>query len=158
MVDYDKIAFASFWPGLQNVGTTSGTATITGTLNTSPDTTGGSSSSNLVGSVLLDLPNPKVITVLRVNLPDANGDLASRWFPLFGTTELTDRTAKWKLILYVGNYPYGRVIYFNFVSLSTSSISINQRLNIYGHLYTYPFKGSTWALQNKKLLSGLLVL
>lgn len=138
-IDFSKISATSLWPGLQNVGTTYGAATITGTLNTSPDTSGGSSSSNLTGSVLVDLPDPKVISVFRVNLPDANGQLATRWFPLFGTIELTDSTAGWKLIMYVGSYQYGRVIYFNFVSLSTSSISINQRLNIYGHLYSYPF-------------------
>lgn len=139
MVDFTKISAASFWPGLQNVGTISGTATITGTINVSPNTSGGSLSSNMTGAAQIQLPDPSVISVLRVNLPDANGDLASRWFPLFGTAELTDSTAGWKLIMYVGSYQYGRVIYLNFVSLNTASISINQRLNIYGHLYTYPW-------------------
>lgn len=139
MVDFTKIAAASFWPGLQNVGTISGTATITGTINASPDTSGGVACSNMTGSVTVNLPDPKVISILRVNLPDAHGQLATRWFPLFGTAELTDSTAGWKLIMYVGSYRFGRVIYFNFVSLSVSSISINQRLNIYGHLYSYPF-------------------
>lgn len=143
MVDFTKVSAASFWPGLQNVGTAQGAATITGTLNKSPDTTGGSSCSNMVGTILVNLPDPTVISALRVNLPDAHGDLASRWFPLFGTTELTDNTAGWKLILYVGSYQFGRVIYFNFVSLSVSNITINQRVNIYGHLYSYPFKVSS---------------
>lgn len=137
MTDFTKINATSLWPGLQNVGTTSGTATITGTINASPDTSGGSLCSNMVGAVQMQLPDPSVVSALRVNLPDANGDLATKWFPLFGTTELTDRTAAWKLILYVGSYEFGRVIYFNFVSLSTSAITINQRLNIYGHLYSY---------------------
>ncbi len=139
IVDFSKIGAASFWPGLQNVGTIEGTATISGTINASPDTTGGASCSNMTGTVLVELPDPTVISALRVNLPDAHGDLASRWFPLFGTTQLTDATTGWKLILYVGGYQFGRVIYFNFVSLSTGSISVNQRLNIYGHLYSYPF-------------------
>lgn len=138
-IDFSKIGAASFWPGLQNVGTISGTATITGTLNKSPDTTGGSSCSNMTGAILVPLPNPNVISALRINMPDANGQLATRWFPLFGTTELTDTTAGWKLIMYVGAYQTGRIIYINFVSLSVSNITISQRLNIYGHLYSYPF-------------------
>lgn len=136
MVHFPDIAAASFWPGLQNVGTVSGTATITGTLKGSPSG-GDSNSSNMTGQILVALPDPNVVSVFRVNLPDANGHLASRWFPLMGTAILTDFTADWKLILYVGSSGVGRIIYFNFVQLGTSAISINQRLNIYGHLYTY---------------------
>ena len=138
MIKFNTIAAASFWPGLQNVGTVSGTATITGTLKASPSG-GDSNSSNMTGTVIISLPDPSVISVFRVNLPDANGHLSSRWFPLMGTTILTDFTANWKLILYLGSYGGGRVIYFNFVQLASTSTSISQRLDIYGHLYSYPF-------------------
>lgn len=139
MANFQIISAASFWPGLQNVGTTYGTANITGTLNPTPNPANLATSSNLTGVIFVSLPDPQVISALRINLPDANGDLAAKWFPVFGTTELTDDTANWRLILYVGSAPAGRLIYFNFVNLANSTTSINQRLNIYGHLYTYPF-------------------
>ena len=137
-IDITKIATASFMPGLQNQGQISTTAYISGTLNaTGTDTT----TSNMTGQIFLTLPDPTVISLFRVNLPDSAGQLASRWFPLIGTVELTDNTNHFRLVMFVQGTTTGRAINYNFVSISTSSgyTASNYRINIYGHLFSYPF-------------------
>ena len=127
-----------FTPGLQNSGQVSAQALITGTL----DVATMSETSNMTGSFLVPLPNARVISVMRVNLPSAHGYLASKWFPLVGTIELTDLVANWRLIMYVLSASNGRQISFNFVNLQTSGGTTNFSnwpINVYAHLYTYPW-------------------
>lgn len=137
-IDIKNIAAASFMPGLQNKGQLNGTALITGSLAPSPLAGG---TSNLTGSFVISLPDTKVVSLLRVTLPNANGDLAAYWFPLMGTAELSDLTAHWRLIFYVLSNFSGREISFNFVNLSTSVTTTftNFPINVYGHLYSYPW-------------------
>lgn len=136
MVDITKIAAASFMPGLQNVGQLSGQAVISGALQASP--VYNTITSNMTGTIFVQLPDPTVVSAMRVNLPTAHGELATRWFPLFGTAFLTDETAGWDLVLYVGSAPNGRNIYFNFVNHNNSLTTFsNFPINIYAHLYTY---------------------
>jgi hypothetical protein len=139
-IDLTKIAAASFMPGLQNSGQISGTASISGTLN--PSGTDGTTS-NMTGTFVLVLPDPNVISLLRVNLPDGHGQLASRWFPVIGTVELTDTTTSshYRLVMFVQSHPLGRAINYNFVSTTTSdTITFSSfRIAIYGHLFSYPF-------------------
>jgi hypothetical protein len=143
-INVSKIAAASFMAGLQNVGQVSVTAYVTGTLYGSPNSV--SNTSNMNGVFTINMPNPNVISVLRVNLPNAAGQLASRWFPLFGTCQLTDSTNNWRLLLYVGTSTAGRVITFNFVNLKStltnftgSGGSYPFAINVYGHLYSFPW-------------------
>ena len=137
-IDISKLAAASFMPGLQNSGQFSGQAVISGTLNATP--TYPSNTSNMTGTIYIPLPDATVISDMRINLPNANGDLATYWFPLFGTLELTDSTAGWLMIMYVGAARGGRNIYFNFVNKNNSGVTFTSfAINIYGHLYTYPF-------------------
>ena len=138
-IDITKIATASFMPGLQNAGQTSGTASIAGTIDASPSYK--TNTSNLTGTIFVPLPDPTVISLFRVNLPDSAGQLASRWFPLIGTVELTDNTNHFRLVMFVQGTTTGRAINYNFVSISTSSgyTASNYRINIYGHLFSYPF-------------------
>lgn len=139
MPNPSQTAAASFWPGLQNVGQTSGTALISGTLNASPSGIS-STSSNMTGSIFVGLPNASVISGMRLNLPDAHGHLASRWFPLFGCLELTDATAQWKVIFNATAAAGGRGIYFNFVNIANGTTTFtNFRVNIVAHLYSYPW-------------------
>lgn len=137
-INISKMAAASFMPGLQNAGQVSGQALISGSLDASP--TYPITTSNMTGAIIVTLPNPQAISAFRVNLPNANGQLATRWFPLFGTAELHDFTAGWDLILYVGSSPVGRYIYFNFVNRNNSLTTFtNFPVNIYGHIFSYPF-------------------
>lgn len=136
MVDISKIAAASFMPGLQNVGQLSGQALISGNLEASPGYN--TNTSNMTGTIFVSLPDPTVVSAMRVNLPSANGQLASRWFPLFGTAILTDSIAGWDMVLYVGSATGGRNIYFNFVNHNNSLTTFtNYPINIYAHLYSY---------------------
>lgn len=137
MPNPQNIAAASFWPGLQNVGQTSGEAHITGTLNGSPSGIS-ATSSNMTGTVFVSLPDPTVISLFRVNIPEIDSAI---WVPLFGSAEIWNNTGSnnYKLIIYVGSASSGRNFYLNFVNASTSSVSVDIHLNIYGHLYTYPF-------------------
>lgn len=142
MPNPQTIAAASFWPGLQDVGTIDGTAYISGTLNQSPSGLD-ANSSNMTGKILVELPDPSVISILRVNFPDADGALASDWFPLFGSLQLYDNSGSndYKLILSVGNAPTGRYIYINFANISTAAKTFTDfRVVIHGHLYTYPWE------------------
>ena len=135
-VDLTKLTAASFMPGLQNSGQFSGQWLISGSLDATPG--GLATSSNMTGSIFIPLEDPTVVSVMRVNLPSANGDLASKWFPLFGTAELYDTTANWALLLYVGSATGGRNIYLNFVNnQNTLTTFTNFPINIYGHLYSY---------------------
>lgn len=140
-IDISKLAAASFMPGLQNSGQVTGEAFITGTLDASPAYP--SNTSNLTNTantpIVIELPDPSVISIVRINMPDATGDLASKWFPLIGTCELTDNTLNWKAIYYITSHPQGRAIYFNFVNTVNSGTTVNQHLNIYAHLFTYPW-------------------
>ena len=142
MIDISKLTAASFMPGLQNVGQIEGSVNINGTVQGSPNFST-PNTSNMVGIINIPLPDPTVISALRVNLPNADGQLATRWFPLFGTVELTDisaSTPQWILIMYAGSAFNGRNIYFNFVNATTNPITFtNFPINIYGHLYSYPF-------------------
>ncbi len=135
-----NIVSASFWPGLQNVGQTSGQAFITGTLNQSPSGVS-ASSSNMTGSIFISLPDSTVVSIFRVNFPDGTGDMASKWFPLFGTLEIWNTTNpyNYKLIMTIGSAAGGRIIYFNFVNAQSTSSTINLHMNIVGHLYSYPW-------------------
>lgn len=138
-VNLTNIAAASFTPGLQNNGVVSGTALINGTIPQSPSS---SITSNLTGSFVLILPDPTVVSVFRINLPDSAGDLANYWFPLMGTAELKDSTNLYTVIFYVLSNQLGREISFNFVNLNTSAaytLPVNYRVNVYGHLYSYPW-------------------
>lgn len=145
MADLTKIQAASFWPGLQNIGQTTGTASISGTLDASPNTGINNTTSNMTGTIFVPLPDDKVIGVFRLNFPDANDDLASKWFPIFGALEVYQYPSgggslEWKLILTMGSATGGRNIYFNFVNATTSPITFSSwQINIYGHLYTYPW-------------------
>lgn len=133
-----KIAGASFLPGLQNMGTITAQASISGTLFGSPGYP--SNTSNTYGIISLTLPDPNLISSFRVNFPDAAGDLASKWFPLFGSGVFNDSTNDWFLNVYVGSSPTGRNIYYNFTNTVNSNHTFSSfRINIYGHLYTYPF-------------------
>lgn len=133
-----KLAAASFLPGLQNTGEVSGTANINGFLPASPAYPG--TTSNLTGSFTIALPDPSMISLIKVNLPDAHGDLASGWFPVMGTAELSDNTADWLLILYILSDPAGRAISFNFVNKHNSGTTFsNFRINVFAHLYSYPW-------------------
>lgn len=136
MVDITKIAAASFMPGLQNAGQFSGTAYISGVLDASPGYP--TNTSNMTGTIFIPLPDPTVVSVMRINLPNAAGQLASRWFPLFGTIRLLDQTNDWILILYIGSATGGRNIYFNFVNSSNTGRTFTSfPVNIYGHLFSY---------------------
>jgi hypothetical protein len=138
MINIQNLTAASFMPGLQNSGQISGQAIINGTLDASPNYN--VTTSNMTGTIFIPLEDPTVISVLRVNLPNASGQLASRWFPLFGTVELTDSVLDWVLIMSVGSASGGRNIYFNFVNtVNNSWTATNFPINIYGHLYSYPF-------------------
>ena len=133
-----KIAGASFLPGLQNMGTISAQASISGILHGSPNSV--TNTSNTYGIITLTLPDPNLISSLLVNFPDAAGDLASKWFPLFGSGYFYDSTNNWVLNLYVGSSPTGRNIYYNFCNTVNFNYPFSSfRINIYGHLYTYPF-------------------
>lgn len=145
-----NIAAASFLPGLQNTGTISGTAYVTGFLPASPNYP--TTTSNLTGTFTVPLIDISMISLLRVNLPDANGDLASSWFPVMGTAELHDDTADWLLILYVLSDPVGRSVSFNFVNKHNAGTTLtNFRINIYAHLFSYPW--SQWQLRFNGVLS-----
>jgi len=125
-------------PGLQNAGQFSGQALISGALDASPSYI--SNTSNMTGTIFIPLPDPTVVSAMRINLPSAAGQLASRWFPLFGTVDLQDLSNGWDLIMYVGSATGGRNIYFNFVNRNNSLTTFtNFPVNIYGHLYSYPF-------------------
>jgi hypothetical protein len=134
MLDPSKISAASFWPGLQNVGQTEGEAYISGTVDGSPTST---NTSSLTGTIFIQLPDDQVISSMRINMPDAHGDLASMWFPVAGTLILEDQTADWRIIFTVGSASGGRNLYFNLVNQSTSATVIGQHVNIFAHLYTY---------------------
>jgi len=134
MLDPSKIAAASFWPGLQNIGQTEGQAFISGVLPASPNST---DTSSLTGTIFIELPDDKVISSMRINMPDADGDLAVKWFPVFGTLTLIDLSAGWQVIFTVGSASGGRNLYFNFVNQNTTGTMINQHVNIFAHLYTY---------------------
>jgi hypothetical protein len=141
MFNPQTIAAASFWSGLQNVGQTYGTAYISGTLYASPSGIS-PTSSNMTGTIFISLPDPTVISIFRVNFPDADGELATRWFPLFGTLQIYDTATPndFKLIMTIGSAIGGRNIYLNFVNAHSSSKSFSGfRINIYGHLFTYPW-------------------
>ena len=140
-IDISKLTAASFMPGLQNSGQVSGEAFITGPLGGSPGYPSSTSNLTNTGSepIIIQLPDPSVISVVRINMPDANGDLASKWFPLIGTCELTDLTAGWKAIFYITSNPLGRAIYFNFVNTNSRATTISQHLSVYAHLFTYPW-------------------
>lgn len=141
MPNPQNIVAASFWPGLQNIGQTSGTAQISGTLNASPSGIS-ATSSNMTGTIFISLPDPTIVSLFRVNFPDAHGDLASRWFPLFGTLQIYDTASpvNYKLIMTIGSANGGRNVYLNFVNAqNTTTTFTNWRINFYGHLYTYPF-------------------
>lgn len=135
-IDIMNIAAASFMPGLQNQGNISGSVTINGTLYGSPSS---SNTSNTYGKINITLPDPNVISLFRITLPSANGDLSSKWFPLIGVLELTDNIAQWRLILYLMGSSTGRTITYNFVNLSTSNTTLNVTLDYYAHLYSYPW-------------------
>lgn len=136
MIDITKIAAASFMPGLQNQGQVTATALINGTLNPSGND---GTTSNMTGYFTITLPNPAVVSLFRVNLPDAAGQLASYWFPFIGTVELTDYTNHFRLVMFVQSSATGRQINYNFVSTSTSLgfTAVNFRISVYGHLYSY---------------------
>jgi len=134
MLDPSKIAAASFWPGLQNIGQTEGEAYISGTLPASPSST---NTSSLTGTIFIELPDDQVISSMRINMPDADGDLATKWFPVFGTLNLVDQVAGWRVIFTVGSASGGRNLYFNFINQNNAGITINQHVNIFAHLYTY---------------------
>jgi len=134
MLDPSKIAAASFWPGLQNIGQTEGQAYISGILDGSPSAT---YTSSLTGTIFIELPDDQVISSMRINMPDANGDLATKWFPVFGTLNLADQVAGWQVIFTVGSASGGRNLYFNFINQNSTGTTINQHVNIFAHLYTY---------------------
>lgn len=135
-VDLTKVRSASFLPGLQNIGTSQTIATVSGTIQ--------GNGGNLIGSFLIYFPTPNVISVIRVNLPDAHGDLASNWFPLIGSTQLYDATDKWYLSMYVQNNASGRGVVFDFLSDQASDRTLtNFRISVYAHLYTYPWSTVT---------------
>lgn len=137
-IDITKVASASFMPGLQNSGQVTGFITFDGTVKASPSPP--TSTSNLTGIGLIPLPNPNVISSIIVNFPGFNGDLATKWFPLFGTCELTDLVLNVRIILYVGSYSGGRSISFNIVNLTTSDIQfVSMPIAYKAFLYTYPF-------------------
>jgi hypothetical protein len=138
MIDLTKVSAASFMPGLQNSGQVTGTANISGVL--SPSGTDGTTS-NMTGYFTIALPDPSVISLFRISLPDAAFQLATKWFPLIGTVELTDVTNHYRLIIFVQSDPVGRGFSYNFVSLSTTTgyTASNYRILIYGHLFTYPW-------------------
>lgn len=128
------IAAGSFWPGLQNIGQISGSAYISGTLSASPTST---YTSSLTGTIFVPLADDQTVVSMRLNMPDANGDLASKWFPIFGTLNLIDQVALWRVIYTIGPVSGGRNIYFNFINQNNAGVAIAQHLNIYAHLYTY---------------------
>ena len=131
-VNLAKVKSSSFLPGLQNIGTSQTTATINGTIQ--------GNSGNLIGSFLLYFPTPNIISVIRVNMPDAHGDLATYWFPMIGTAQFYDATSKWYLTMAVQNNPAGRGVVFDFLSDTTTDTTLtNFRIKAYAHLYTYPW-------------------
>ena len=138
IIDITKIAAASFMPGLQNQGQINAVASISGVLN--PSGTDGTTS-NMTGYFTISLPDPTVISLFRVNLPDAAGQLASKWFPLIGTVELTDITNHFRLVIFAQSDPVGRGFNYNFVSTSNSVgyTASSFRINVYGHLFSYPW-------------------
>lgn len=135
-LDLTKLQATSLMPGLQNSGQIKGSVTLSGTLSPSPSTT---YTSNTVGKIIIKLPDPSVVSIFRVSLPSANGDLATEWFPLIGVVELTDLTAEWRLILYLQSDPAGRAISFNFVNLQNNLTNLNVQLDYYAHLFSYPW-------------------
>jgi hypothetical protein len=129
-VKLQNIAAASFLPGFQNIGSVSGSALITGAIP---------ASGNLIGTFVINFPDPNVISQIRVNLPQASGELAINWFPVMGTIQLVDAIGQYTLIMYVLSDPAGRRINFNFVNTNNSSPPpfVNFPINIYAHLFTF---------------------
>lgn len=139
-----NIAAASFWPGLQNVGQTFGSSTISGTLNRGPQSGVISpNSSNMVGSFFISLPDPTVVSVWRINLVDnLGGTWPNVWWPIFGSVQLdhfTGGVIDYKLIVVEQQATGGRQFNINFVGANSGDININLTMNIYGHLYSYPW-------------------
>jgi hypothetical protein len=131
-INLTKIKSASFLPGLQNIGTSETISTVNGTIQ--------GNGGNLIGSFLLYFPTPNTISVIRVNLPDAHGDLASSWFPLIGSIQLYDATSQWYLSMYVQNNSSGRGVVFDFLSNKATDQTLSGfRIHAFAHLYTYPW-------------------
>lgn len=131
-IDLSKIKASSLLPGLQNVGTSSTTLTVNGTIP---------NQGNLIGTGTLLFPLNNIMALVRVNFPDAHGDLASSWFPVIGTIQVYDATSKWYLTLYTQPNPNGRSITFDFTSNdAVNNIALtNFRILLAAHLYTYPW-------------------
>ena len=136
-IDLSKVQAASFLPGLQNIGTATATALVSGTMpgsGTSPNL------GYLIGNFVIPFPESDILSDIRVTLPNASGQLASRWFPVMGSIELVDYTIGFTLILDVLSNSSGRQINFNFVNSNASSYTFtNFPIDISAQLYTYPF-------------------
>lgn len=131
--DLSMIQSSSMFPGLQNIGSSDTTLTINGPI---------ANQANLIGNSRIFFPK-QCMAVIRVNLPDAPGDLSAKWFPVIGTVQLYNATAgsSWYLTLYTLPDPNGRSVFFDFISneLVNTTTLTNFRIHLYAHLYTYPF-------------------
>lgn len=131
-VNLSKIHSASFIPGLQNLGTTQNSASIFGSAPPA---------SNLYGNIPLFFPSNNVMSCIRVNFPNAHGDLASSWFPLIGTGAYHDKVDNIRTYVWVTSMTSGRLINFVIHNLSNTNTftASGYGLNAYAHMYTFPW-------------------
>lgn len=130
-INLAKVKASSFFPGLQNIGTGSTTISVTGVIP---------NQGNLVGSSTIFFPK-ECMSLTRVTLPDAHGDLATYWFPIIGSVQLYDATDKWYLTIYTQPNAQGRTVQFDFTSdqVVTNITLTDFRISLYSHFYSYPF-------------------
>ena len=140
MINLATIAGASELAGLQYIGRTTGSITISGTITGTPNTTPPSEPSILYTSFVIDTPSPDTITSMAFQAPQNGGVLPNYWYPIASGLLLHDNTNNYIIQVSTGNAPSGRTVYINLISNSTSNITIsNLTFNVIAELYSYPW-------------------
>jgi hypothetical protein len=139
MIDVSKLAAASAFAGLQNIGNVIATTAISGAINAGQYST-------LTTSVTLDFPTDQVISCIRFQCPGpmVSAGINQYWFPLPGSTVLYEYTYGYFIELYVQSSQSGRQVNINLVNNNVGnnfgSITFtNWMLYVVAELYSYPF-------------------
>ena len=133
------LSVASSMPGLQNLGTASGSAQMTGNLPISGYLT-------FADPAIIDFPvgvPTDVIAMTRINITGSGtpSSISSVWFPLIGSTVIYDGTNRYYIVVYATSNAAGRAVYTTLLNNKTNNSTEVSGLtvNVFCHLYSYPF-------------------